>query len=44
LLVGAAAGAAIIEELPIAVPLLAVGAIAAALAIAWHEASPTRPA
>jgi uncharacterized membrane protein YoaK (UPF0700 family) len=44
LLVGAAAGAALIEELPIAVPLLAVGAIAAALAIAWHEASPTRPA
>ncbi len=43
LLVGAAAGAALIEELPIAVPFLAVVAIGAVLALSWREQRSNRP-
>jgi uncharacterized membrane protein YoaK (UPF0700 family) len=43
LLVGAAGGAAMIEVLPMAVPLLAVVAIGAVLALSWHEESLERP-
>jgi uncharacterized membrane protein YoaK (UPF0700 family) len=43
LLVGAAAGAALIEELPVAVPLLAVAAIGGALALVSREEASRRP-
>jgi uncharacterized membrane protein YoaK (UPF0700 family) len=43
LLVGAAAGAALIEELPVAVPLLAVAAIGAALVLGSREEGSKRP-
>jgi hypothetical protein len=43
LLVGAVTGAALIEELPIATPLLAVAGIGTALALAWHEQGSERP-
>jgi uncharacterized membrane protein YoaK (UPF0700 family) len=43
LLVGAAAGAALIEELPIAAPILAVAGTGVALALVWYEELSKQP-
>lgn len=43
LLIGAVAGVALIEVVPLATPLLAVIAVGAAVALSWHEARATPP-